>query len=89
LPDQIGHGRRVKISTARFLRLRLFLMKNYAKLRNTFAPLPSEFTYEKHAMQNYAKRFASIKAQSRYFCAIGKVKSYGLSRALRISQSGP
>ena len=40
--------------------------KNDAKPRYTFAPLPNDSTYEKHALQNYAKRFASIRSQMLY-----------------------
>jgi len=41
-------------------------MKNHAKLCNTVRQLPNEFTHEKHALQNYAKRFVSIRSQMLY-----------------------
>jgi hypothetical protein len=55
-----------RFSTVAFLRLTTISLKNVAKLRYTFAPLPNESPYEKHALQNYAKRFVSIRSQMLY-----------------------
>jgi len=53
-------------STVAFLRSRTISLKNDAKLRYAFAPLPNEFTPEKHALQNCAKRLVSIRSQMLY-----------------------
>jgi hypothetical protein len=53
-------------STVAFLRPRPISLKNDAKPRYTFASLPNESPYEKHALQNYAKRFVSIRSQKLY-----------------------
>jgi hypothetical protein len=56
----------LKTSTVRFLRPSPISLKNDAKLRHTLAPLPNDSAYEKHALQNYAKPFASIRSQMLY-----------------------
>ena len=53
-------------STVVFLRPRPISLKNDAKPRYTFAQLPNDSTYEKHGLQNYAKRFVSIRSQKLY-----------------------
>ena len=53
-------------STVAFLRLSAISLQNDAKPRYTSAPLPNESPYEKHALQNYAKRFVSIRSQMLY-----------------------
>ena len=53
-------------STVVFLRPRPISLKNDAKPRYTFAQLPNDSAYEKHGLQNYAKRFVSIRSQKLY-----------------------
>jgi hypothetical protein len=53
-------------STVAFLRLSAISLQNDAKPRYRSAPLPNESPYEKHALQNYAKRFVSIRSQMLY-----------------------
>jgi len=62
LPDRTAHA----VSTVAFLRSSTISLKNDAKPRYTFAPFPNDFAYEKHALQNYAKRFVSIRSQMLY-----------------------
>jgi hypothetical protein len=53
-------------STVVFLRPRPISLKNDAKPRYTFASLPNESPYESNTLQNYAKRFVSIRSQMLY-----------------------
>jgi len=74
------------LSTVAFLRPRTISFKNHAKPRYTFAPLPNEFTYEKHTLQNYAKRSVSIRSQMTYLYD-PRAPSQGVARSPNDSQN--
>jgi hypothetical protein len=63
---QLISGGGLASSTVLFLRPRPISLKNDAKPRYTFAQLPNDSAYEKHGLQNYAKRFVSIRSQKLY-----------------------
>ena len=59
-------GRLRRFSTVAFLRSRRISLKNDAKLRYTFASLPNESPYEKHALQNCATLVRAFRSQMLY-----------------------
>lgn len=64
-----------RFSTVTFLRSSPILLKNHAKLRYTFGRSPNESPYEKHALQDCAKRFVSIRSQMLYPVELRALKS--------------
>jgi hypothetical protein len=59
-------GQLRRFSTVAFLRSRRISLKNDAKLRYTFAPLPNESPYEEHALQNCATLVRAFRSQMLY-----------------------